>query len=640
MSKVIKQLEEALFKAGLYKKLFQKQTPGKRILPAQAKDNDAKFQLRIDAGRSDNGIKNVYLQVNSQAKNGALKEFKQKFGTDANLAVGSIDENTPVDAQEEAAKELWQGLAQQAKDNLGLRPGNYQLPVASISHEELFSYTNGHFLVDEKRQFDLRHVRFDLDALCAVSAAAGPEPSPITAVEKMEGGFSKALVMKRKNGTEYASYFALKVAFWAYTTVVRQNTDTPAPNIYSWSSDTSNSVGAEYIVMEKAGGVPLFQQWGNMTEFSKLELIKGLTKLEKQLASVQFPAYGSLYLRDSCPDLGRYQPLDAAQDSTGSYCVGPSCERAYILQAGENSTNVDNGPWHSISAFGKAIANREINRITRGTQAQQGAFYHGTSTEQIALLRDTIQIMDLLDTHPILSRHAQPIIWHSDLHMGNIFVSADDPSRIVSLIDWQSISILPAFLQAQWPEFLKPPSKYTEGFVQPKLPDDFQNLDPDEKVLATLEWNQAKIAKAYEVSNFLENRPAHNAMNIPRVFKELFVRCGEVSEYGVIPLRTCLIEIFQNWNALEFTGACPYSFTDVEIQEHESRFQDYHAWNEVQELARTCLDTDTEGWIPPELDFQEKQRQNKELLGLLIERMAGEKTADEAREMWPFSNGL
>lgn len=45
-------------------------------------------------------------------------------------------------------------------------------------------------------------MKFDLDALCDVSAAAGPEPSPITAVEKMEGGFSKAFLMKRENGTE------------------------------------------------------------------------------------------------------------------------------------------------------------------------------------------------------------------------------------------------------------------------------------------------------------------------------------------------------------------------------------------------------------------------------------------------------
>ncbi|OBT59176.1 hypothetical protein VE04_00660 [Pseudogymnoascus sp. 24MN13] len=373
--------------------------------------------------------------------------------------------------------------------------------------------------------------------------------------------------------------------------------DLPVPGVYSWSSNIFNPVGAEYIVMEKAGGVPLFQLWAKMTQLSKLELIKGLIKLENQLASIRFPAYGCL-----------------------SYCVGPSCERAYMLQTSDSSMdlNVNTGPWSSISAFGKAIANTQINRITNGVQTRRGNFYHGTSAEQISLLRDTMQITESLDTHPILSRHAQPILWHSDLHMGNIFVSPDDPSRIVSLIDWQSTSILPAFLQAQWPEFLKPPANYPEGFVKPTLPDGFENLDSGDKALATLEWNQATIAKAYEVSNFLENRQAHNAMNVPRVFKELFVRCGEVSEYGVIPLRTCLIEIFENWIPLGFTGVCPA----------------------VQELAKTCLDTDAEEWIPPELDFEEKQRQNKELLGMFIERMEGEKAADEPTKMWPFSNGL
>ena len=96
--------------------------------------------------------------------------------------------------------------------------------------------------------------------------------------------------------------------------------------------------------------------------------------------------------------------------------------------------------------------------------------------------------------------------------------------------------ILPAFLQAQWPEFLKPPANYPEGLVFPKLPDNFENLDLDDKGLAILELDQATLAKAYKVSNCLENTPAHDAMNIPRVFKELFVRCGEVSEYRVIQI--------------------------------------------------------------------------------------------------------
>jgi hypothetical protein len=269
-----------------------------------------------------------------------------------------------------------------------------------------------------------------------------------------------------------------------------------------------------------------------------------------------------------------------------------------------------------------------------------GTFYHGTREEQVAILEDTIRLMKLLDSHPIISRHSQPVLWHTDLHMGNIFVSPEEPSRIVSLIDWQSTSILPAFLQAQWPIFLKPPPEYVKGLVNPKLPHNIDDFDLDEKALAIREWEQAKLAKAYEVSAYLENRTAHDAMNTPRVFRELFIRCGEVSEFGVVPLRACLVEIFENWSSLGFTGNCPYSFTQADIQKHESQFEEYQAWHKVQQLARDCLDTDAEGWVSPEMDIDKKREQNKELLDLFIEQTAGEKSAGEARAMWPFSEGL
>lgn len=71
-----------------------------------------------------------------------------------------------------------------------------------ITHEDLFQYTNGHFLIDEKLQFERRYVKFDLDRLCDIVASVGDSESPISAVEKLEGGFSKALLMRKKNGTE------------------------------------------------------------------------------------------------------------------------------------------------------------------------------------------------------------------------------------------------------------------------------------------------------------------------------------------------------------------------------------------------------------------------------------------------------
>lgn len=159
--------------------------------------------------------------------------------------------------------------------------------------------------------------------------------------------------------------------------------------------------------------------------------------------------------------------------------------------------------------------------------------------------------------------------------MGNIFVAPDNDSQITALIDVQSLSVLPLFLQTRWPVFLQPPRDYTRGLVQPVFPDDFDSFDKDDKATALHDWTQAKLAKAYEVSTFLENRIAHNAMNVPRVFRELFIRTGETSDVGVVPLRECLIEIFKNWSDLGFSGHCPYSFSQEDIRAHEEQFADY-----------------------------------------------------------------
>lgn len=80
-----------------------------------------------------------------------------------------------------------------------------------IEREDLFAYTNGHFLVDEGRQLNRRYVRFDLDALCNTAATVG-DSSRVTAVEKMEGGFSKALSMKKANGMEVIAKIPCRIA--------------------------------------------------------------------------------------------------------------------------------------------------------------------------------------------------------------------------------------------------------------------------------------------------------------------------------------------------------------------------------------------------------------------------------------------
>jgi hypothetical protein len=82
----------------------------------------------------------------------------------------------------------------------------------SISREELFKYTNGRFLANEGEACNRRYVRFDIDQLCAVAAAAGGSSSPIEAIDKMEGGFSKALIMRKEDGSEVVVKIPFSIA--------------------------------------------------------------------------------------------------------------------------------------------------------------------------------------------------------------------------------------------------------------------------------------------------------------------------------------------------------------------------------------------------------------------------------------------
>lgn len=81
-----------------------------------------------------------------------------------------------------------------------------------ISEEELYRYTNGHFLVNEEHQYRQRYVNFDISKFCDVAAVVGGTISPIVAIEKMEGGFCKALLMRKADGLEIVAKLPSKLA--------------------------------------------------------------------------------------------------------------------------------------------------------------------------------------------------------------------------------------------------------------------------------------------------------------------------------------------------------------------------------------------------------------------------------------------
>lgn len=106
--------------------------------------------------------------------------------------------------------------------------------------------------------------------------------------------------------------------------IVRELTDIPIPRVLSWSDDPSDSVGAEYIIMEHVSGVQLAQQWPEMTSLQRLECVQNLGYLMKQMNDLEFPAYGSIYFND-----GLLRPSESVPLGT-RFCIGPNSGLRYF----------------------------------------------------------------------------------------------------------------------------------------------------------------------------------------------------------------------------------------------------------------------------------------------------------------------
>ncbi|RDW68809.1 phosphotransferase family protein [Aspergillus mulundensis] len=494
-----------------------------------------------------------------------------------------------------------------------------------IQREQLFEYTNGRFLVNEKHEVSKRYVKFDLEALCTVVSSLPSVGSPISTIDKLEGGFSKALLMTAENGKEVitkipcpsivpAEYStASEAASLEYGKVLRSQTSVPVSKVLAWSSDSSNPVGAEYTVMEKINGRQLVDVWGEMGQLQQFKLIQNLVQLESQLASLEFPGYGNLYFRHFAKHGSQQIPID------DDYCIGPAYHASWFPQSG---THNHAGPWANLSDLCLALANRGLAHVQHSTLVPRGPHF-GTRLEHIHILETAMEVIPKLVGY--VQRFSRPTLWHGDLHLGNIFVCNKDPTRIVGIIDWQFVSIMPAFMQVQWPSFIRPPENYETGIVKPGLPPNFDEMDADEKGFAVTERDRALLSKCYEAAlakNHLQSYLALTRVNT--LARDLLSLAENTWKHGIIPLRESLVQISENWRRIGLAGPCPYQLTDDDLSRHRVELSRYRDWHKLKEYTQELLHSDDDGWVPPHLDFDKVQARHAELFKLYMRKESEE----------------
>lgn len=241
----------------------------------------------------------------------------------------------------------------------------------------------------------------------------------------------------------------------------------------------------------------------------------------------------------------------------------------------------------------------------------------------------------MLAGYTSLQRFSNPTLWHGDLHLGNIFVCDEDPTTIVSIIDWQFTSIMPTSMQVQWPSFLSPPDDYEIGMIKPELPPNFDEMDSDEKAFAVTERDKALLAKCYEAAltkNHLESYLAFT--RVDPAIRHLFTFCENTLKDGVIPLRDSLMQIFENWHQMGLPNSCPYSVTNDELSKHTLELARYKDWHKLKSYTQELLHSDDDGWVPPQLDFEKVKARHAELFQLYIQKETEELSEEEAKKLW------
>jgi hypothetical protein len=153
--------------------------------------------------------------------------------------------------------------------------------------------------------------------------------------------------------------------------------------------------------------------------------------------------------------------------------------------------------------------------------------YQRTKEKKLQALDYYLQIFRHIS--PQSNAIRKPSAWHGDLHVENIFVDPDEPTRISSIIDWQSTEVAPLFVQARQPCILdfEDPQLPPLSTERPSLPTNLAELSSDEQAaahsiclkqslcVAYRRWTQGLCPEVWQSFEF-QDTPASELLQLAR----------------------------------------------------------------------------------------------------------------------------
>ncbi|KAM0742212.1 hypothetical protein ACQRIT_002389 [Beauveria bassiana] len=177
--------------------------------------------------------------------------------------------------------------------------------------------------------------------------------------------------------------------------------------------------------------------------------------------------------------------------------------------------------------------------------------------------------------------------------MRNIFVSADDPTIITGLIDWQSTSVEPAFIYAnETPDFAAPPEEPEE-----EMPESGQSEQKSPEMRERERKDALICYQTYDVYMKGLIPKVRDARRLDSSLFRVFQYCHTSWRDSAAALHQELIELSARWTELGLQGACPFSPTEEELKEHAQNYEDFETVQRLKSWLKSALYTDSDGWV-------------------------------------------
>ena len=218
-----------------------------------------------------------------------------------------------------------------------------------------------------------------------------------------------------------------------------------------------------------------------------------------------------------------------------------------------------------------------------------------------------IRLLDqLLEALPYVLPPEQisfPVLWHTDLHGGNIMVRPEGTPDMLGVLDWQGMGVAPLFLQSVFAKF----ARYTgddrivipPGVQNPLLPPNFDEYPEDEQAYLKSQLYLAILHKRYEFLIIYHSPYQHAVHEYPNMEHLLppFYSASRTWYEGAHHLFQYLVEMQEGWNDIAPGTPFPVRLHKQDIERHHKEYARLKKYDERKSSIARELKLEGDGWV-------------------------------------------